>query len=158
MLGTVSAPGWGRWQACFSQGSNCFGVLCKLLHLVATEVVSQATQAGLYTVVVSPPGGCPSRPATARVVTAVTPKGTDAGLQLAVYPEPAAGAPRTALVSGSRGPVTLTLRNALGQLVWQAQVMAGPAPRPVPLPARTAGMYILVAEAANGRVARRLSE
>ncbi|WP_457065612.1 hypothetical protein [Hymenobacter sp. UYAg731] len=123
-----------------------------------TLVVSQATQAGLYTVVVSPPGGCPSRPATVRVATATTATAAAAGLQMAVYPEPATGTPRTALVSGSRGPVTLTLRNALGQQVWQARMTAGTVPLQVALPPRAPGMYVLVAEDINGRVARRLSE
>ncbi|MGI4822473.1 MAG: T9SS type A sorting domain-containing protein [Janthinobacterium lividum] len=123
-----------------------------------TLEIDQATHAGLYTVIVSPPGGCPSRAASVQVVTAVTPTAADAGLQLAVYPEPAIGAPRMALVSGSRGVVILTLHNALGQQVWQARIAAATTSQQVALPARSTGMYILVAESINGRATRRLIE
>ncbi|RZJ95100.1 MAG: T9SS type A sorting domain-containing protein [Hymenobacter sp.] len=123
-----------------------------------TLVVDQATQAGLYTVVVSPPRGCPSQAASVRITMATTNQAADAGLQLAVYPEPATGAPRMLSLSGSWGPVTLTLRNTLGQQVWQTQVALAATPQQVSLPTGLTGMYILVAESIKGRVTRRLIE
>lgn len=88
-----------------------------------TYVLSNATQAGSYTVVTTSAEGCASTPsATLAVVLAVR---APAVASLTIYPNPLAGDLLTLELRGYPQVVELTLLNVLGQPVHKAMLPAG---------------------------------
>jgi hypothetical protein len=121
-----------------------------------TYVVNSAAQLGSYTVVTTNASGCASAPSAALVVTSgVKPL---AGSSLSVYPNPTPDGQLTVELSGYSKAVTLTVLNALGQVVYSTALPAntGTHRQALNLSQMPAGVYILQAKTEGNLDTRRL--
>ena len=113
-------------------------------------VTGQPAQFGAYTVTTTNAQGCVSLPSAA--ITITTARNALADATLRAFPNPTTSGALTLELTGYPRAATLTVLNALGQVVSTAELPAGSAaPRtlPVLLPAAS-GVYLLQVRAADG--------
>uniref|UniRef100_UPI0037DCCF5E T9SS type A sorting domain-containing protein n=1 Tax=Hymenobacter sp. B81 TaxID=3344878 RepID=UPI0037DCCF5E len=126
----------------------------------ATYTVSTATQNGSYTVVATAPNSCASAASNAVTATVVLASAKPlAGSMLSVYPNPTRDGRLTVELSGYRKPVQLTVINAVGQVVYRAQVLpaaTGLTQQPVDLSTLPTGVYVLRLSTEGGTDTRRI--
>jgi hypothetical protein len=121
-----------------------------------TYAPAGATPLGAYTVVSTNAYGCPSPPSAPLVVT--SPAQPRAGSGLSVYPNPSPDGRINVVLTGNVLPTLLSVRNALGQVVFSARLPGSvrPTVHHVDLPLLAPGMYLLRAQTTGGAETRRL--
>ncbi|GAA4356247.1 hypothetical protein GCM10023185_19860 [Hymenobacter saemangeumensis] len=115
------------------------------------------TQNGSYTVVATSASGCSSLPSPAVMVVVTSTAAGQPAFTLGLYPNPTTDGRLTVAVGSHRLPAHLTVFNALGQEVFQANIPAAATSQELNLRQLPTGVYILRATTEAGTVSRRFT-